>query len=126
MAVNGKKFLDLNRCDEIKVSGHALDRLYKRTGVGLTARQAAGLFTTARQLRPFDLVALGYRPRYGRRRHLGQETWYFLMSIAGREAISVVTRDRVTGQLVWATTYAPNMQTRLFRALEPRDVALAM
>jgi hypothetical protein len=114
MAVNGKKFLELNKSDgSLPISAHALERIQRYTGKGLTRQQAFDLFYGGRQVSYREMALLGYRPAYRRRMHRGEKSWYFRIEVAGEELIAVIGEERITGKLIWVTTYGPNAFTRI-------------
>ena len=124
MAVTGEKFLELSKAEEFEVAKHALYRLREHTGRRLSGEEAMELFRGARQVRPKQLIWLGYRPAYGRRRAHGQQSWYFGTTVAGREVIAVVGEGDMDGRFVWVTTYGRNAQTEQLGALS-YDAVLA-
>ncbi|HHN46122.1 MAG TPA: hypothetical protein ENN09_01655, partial [Planctomycetes bacterium] len=88
MAVNGRKFLELNGSDgSIQVTGHALDRIRKYSGRSLSRKEACALFCQGRQASYDEMVLMGYRPGAKRRRRNGEKSWYFKINVAGDELV---------------------------------------
>lgn len=110
MAVTGERFLQLSRADVLRVTGHALRRLHERTGRWFSEEEALGLFCRGRQVRVPEMIQLGYRPAYGRRLRNGQKSWYFRLTVGGRELIAVIGQARECG-FAWVTTYGRSAQT---------------
>jgi hypothetical protein len=125
MGVTGAKFLELSKAEAFEVAKHALYRLREHTGFRFSEDEALGLFRAARQVRPKQLIWLGYRPAYGRRKANGQKSWYFRTTVAGREVIAVVGEGDLEGQFVWVTTYGRNAQTDQLRAASYEALAYA-
>ena len=51
MSISGRKFLELNGTEALTITGHALARLYQRTGWHASEDTAAHCFEQARQIR---------------------------------------------------------------------------
>ncbi len=123
MAVTGQRFLELSKAEGFEVTGHALVRLCERCGKWLAGGEARWAFCCARQVRPKQLIAMGYRPAYGKRLRKGQKSWYFRFLVNGREAIAVVQEGLIEGTYVWVTTFGRNRQSDHYRALSYEAVA---
>jgi hypothetical protein len=124
MAINGKRFLELNRTDRLVVTDHALGRLSDAVVFTPTHALAQVWFRNGRQVRADDMHTLGYRPAYRRRKDHGEQSWYFRFQVFAQECVAVVTRDGEDGPLVWVTTYLPDAQTMRFRG-EPACACVA-
>lgn len=118
MTVRGEKWMELSGTRELEVTRHALVMLRRRTGRPLSEDEARECFVRGQQVTPDQMLLLGYRPAYGRRRRKCCQSWYFRLDIGGREAIAVVQEGLFEGQFTWITTYAPNRQSREYRLLE--------
>ncbi len=125
MAITGEKFLMLSKAVFFDVSCHALDRLREHSGVDVTEEGALALFEDSRQVRPGEMVLMGYRPRYQARLSAGQKSWYFRFLLFGQELIAVVTEGFTSGQYAWVTTYAPTPQSEIYRLAEYEGLAVA-
>ena len=123
MAVTGQKFLDLSKAEEFVVTGHARRRLCERCGKWLDGDEANEAFCCARQVRPPQLLMMGYLPGYGRRLRKGQKSWYFRFVVDGREAIAVVQEGRIEGRYIWITTFGRTRQSDNYQALPYRTAA---
>lgn len=124
MAITGRRFLDLNKVDDLVITDHAQDRLSEVAGFTPTFALAKVWFQNARQLRADEMHALGYRPGYRRRKAQGECSWYFRFRIFAQECVAVVPREGDEGPIVWVTTYVANTQTLRFRG-EPLSVSYA-
>ena len=109
--------MELSRIRELAISRHALARIREYTGLHLNPWEALELFLDGRQLKEREIVNLGYRPAYGRRRKRGTQSWYFLLSLCGEELVAVLGQDYSGNDISWVTTYAPGAQTRELRAV---------
>ena len=125
MGVSGAKFLELSKANGLKVTGHALRRAEQHTGNRFSEEDALDRFRRARQLRPREMILLGYRPAYGRRLRRGCKSWYFHMDVGGHEIVAVVQQGGFEGEFVWVTCYAPGVQTRHYRLAEVSQLAYA-
>lgn len=123
MAITGKRFLELNRVDNVLVSEHAVARLHQWLGFEPTKALASIWFRRARHLKDTAIFDEGYRPAYSRRVEDGYQSWYFLFTVFGQECVAVISRRGKTGPLIWITTYAPNTQTFRFRTARAESVA---
>lgn len=110
MAVNGEKFLLLNRDRKFVITQHALDRIRDRIGIAIDAGQAFESFLGARQLKQTEMILLGYRPNYDYRCRRGTLSWYFRIEFYNQEIIAVVSQRGTGGNLAWVTTYCRDRQ----------------
>jgi hypothetical protein len=110
MSVTGQRFLELTRADAFEVTGHALHRLHERTGRWFSEDNAVDLFRRARQVRPDEMIQLGYRPCYGRRLRNGEKSWYFRLTVERKGLIAMVGQDG-DHCFAWVTTYGRSAQT---------------
>ncbi len=117
MSVSGERFMELSGIQELAISRHARSRIMEYTGLRLTPWEALELFLDGCQLKERDMLALGYRPAYGKRRRQGEQSWYFLLSLHGEELVAVLGQDHPENDIAWATTYSPGAQTKELRAL---------
>ena len=115
MAITGKRFLELNRINELEVSDHAIARMGQWIGFEPTSALAGIWFKRSRHLKGDTIFEHGYRPAYGRRTGAGYRSWYFEFRVFGQECIAVISQRGKNGRLVWITTYGPNRQTLQFR-----------
>lgn len=125
MAIRGDRFLELNKVERLRITEHALNRAWEHSGHALTHSVANALFLSSRQLPVSEMLLLGYRPAYARRRKQGESSWYFRFRIFGQELIAVISEDANDGRPVWVTTYARNAQTDIYRAVPAGELALA-
>ena len=110
MAVTGERFLWLYRQSRFLITQHALDRIRDRTGIEINIDQAFSFFQAARQLKPKEMILLGYRPNYTDRCRRGTLSWYFRLQLSNYELIAVVSQSHLAGDLAWVTTYCRNEQ----------------
>ena len=123
MAINGKKFLDLNRTEKLTITQHALDRVYEYSQVRPTKGLASVMFHRSRHVKHPEMITLGYRPAYGRRLQRGEKSWYFRFKVFATELVAVISEKDSSGRFVWTTTYGCNEQTDLYRLGEQQMLA---
>jgi len=124
MAVHGDKFLILSKAHAFTIREHALDRVLQHTGLLPTRALAFALFDRSRQLKVADMILLGYRPAYSRRKRRGKSSWYFRFHLFAKELIAVVQKGSEPGEYVWVTTYGLTAQNINLR-IETRPVLAA-
>ena len=115
MAITGRRFLELNRVEDLVVSNHAIARMEQTIGFKPTTALASIWFKQSRHLKGDAIFDWGYRPASSRHLEEGYRTWYFRFQVFGQECIAVISQRGGAGPLVWITTYAPNRQTMRFR-----------
>ncbi|HOX40541.1 MAG TPA: hypothetical protein PL033_21395 [Candidatus Brocadiia bacterium] len=117
MAITADRFMDLNGLSELRITGHALGRIEEQVGCEVGADDIADPFLTARQVKPFQMLILGYRPKYATRKSSGEKSWYFRFLFKAWEFIAVLSQ-KGDGQIKWVTTYARNPQNDALRLLD--------
>jgi len=122
MAIDGERFLELNRKETLWISRHAMCRMSEFAGWKVPVEMLEAVFMRARQLKIGQIAALGYRPRYGDRLAAGVKSWYFRFVFLGREMIAVVSQMADSGELVWATTYCRDGQNDALQSLSYADL----
>jgi hypothetical protein len=125
MAVTGAGFLNVSRARWFAISAHALDRIREHTDLHPTKSLAEVLFNHSRQVKPQEMMFMGYRPGYTRRLKEGQKSWYFRFLLLGEELVAVVAEGAVAGEYTWVTTYHPNEQSEHYRLASYERVAAA-
>ena len=115
MAITGAGFLNVSKAERFTVSNHALDRIWQHTDLNPTRALATVLFSHSRQVKPFQMMLMGYRPAYARRLKEGKKSWYFRFMLLGEELIAVVTEGSEAGEYAWVTTYHPSQQSEHYR-----------
>ena len=125
MGITGERFLGLSKAENFVITDHALDRLREYTGLEPSEDDAFSLFGESRQVRPEEMILMGYRPRYGRRLMEGQKSWYFRFLAFGEELIAVIGEGFTRGQFAWITAYGPTRQSELFRVADYETLAAA-
>lgn len=126
VAITGQRFLELNKVEleDFEVAGHALVRLRQFTGIGtIDEDQARNVFLRARQVKPAQLILLGYRMRYWGRKNKGEPSWYFRLVFKDQEMVAVVGLSRLSG-FVWVTTYTRSEQTELYAVTDGDELGL--
>ena len=111
----GNTFLHVTKATAFTITPHALDRIGQRVGFRPTAGLAHVWFGRSRQVDYADMLALGYRPGYPRRKRAGKSSWYFRFSVFGEELVAVVGEGRQPGEYVWVTTYGRDAETEINR-----------
>jgi hypothetical protein len=125
MAITGERFLAVSGAEVFTVSRHALDRMFEHTHLYPTRGLAGVMFGRGRQVKPSEMLLLGYRPGYDRRLKRGEKSWYFHLRVFAQDLIAVIGEGDRPGEYVWLTTYAPTGQPDRFALAEPEALYAA-
>jgi hypothetical protein len=117
MAVNGRKFLELNK-KFLVITEHAVARLNVALRKEHTREEAYEVFANAPYLKVKDLFGLGYRSGVENHTKKGEESHYFKVQNGENEAVIVISKNQKfedNEEIVWVTTLFPNSETNFFR-----------
>jgi len=115
MGVSGERFFALSGADTLCITEHALERIEQHCGIALGKAEAYTFLCGSSLLKAEQLMRLGYRPGYDRRKRRGEESWYFRFLLDGEELVAVLSRGGEPGEFVWRTTYGRNPESDLRR-----------
>lgn len=108
MAINGRRFLELEKATSFRITGHAIDRLKEYSGERYEEDEAQYLFFHSEQVSFQIMRELGYKPDFHQRKRKGVQSWYFRFFENHQEFIAVISEGEYLGEFKWVTTYRNN------------------
>lgn len=104
--MNGEKWLQLNKIENVYVSLHAREKMQRATNYHPPLEYALECIEKAQYKTIDEVIQLGFSPNYHGRKKRNIESFYFYMTVEHVELIAVIQKKAHYGTFdaVWITT----------------------